>query len=367
MTLSPFPDELVVHIASYLHPSADLNFALSSKQLLRCSQERLAHHRKCSQVLRGGVRSTPDLSQADYLAAAFRDPIIAWHLREATLDAYLGEREDFRWEEDPSLQELRPSPEVLKLIRPGSGADLGARTRAFVRKHFYMSDDDIKVWTPSWSEDNETQGFYRPATQEAVNRAVLLALCPRMSKVICTQYIEQDGEWPLNFMSQGVKTIYEKPERVWPEGFQALRSLEIGVRLEHRHNQDMYDYESHALAPFFVLPGLESLWVDGVASLIEWPGDAFVAPPGSSPLRSLHLHWVDLPVGELKLLFQSATSLRSAVFEHCYIKGTIELVRFMGDVQGHSLVELRMPGSLPLLHMKEEGLLEKFKKLRVIE
>jgi hypothetical protein len=177
-------------------------------------------------------------------------------------------------------------------------------------------------------------------------------------------------DWPLNFISEAIKHIYATPNYTWPEGFQALRRIRIGVRIERRHNQDMYQFEPHNLAPILVLPNIEHLWVNGLCELIHWPEDAFTAPVGSSPLKSLHLQWVDTSGSCITRLLQSMTSLKSAEFEGCMIDPMNEVIEFMSDKQQNSLEELVVEGSLRRDEKSRygirDGVLTKFKKLRVL-
>ncbi|CAJ2506447.1 Uu.00g005770.m01.CDS01 [Anthostomella pinea] len=370
MSLTLFPDELVVQIASYIHPSTNFSFALACKQFLRCSEPYLAYHARCHRLLRGGIQSTEQVHKDHYLRATLRNPIVAWHIREATLDALLDDERDDDYkgyvvgmDQEPTAPAAQS--ELLELLKPGltDHEDITVQTRAFARKHFYMADADIKVWLAGWEDDDQTQGYYRPATQPEINKAVLLACCPRLSDVTCTMY-QDELDWPLNFVSQAVKTIYETPDHVWPEGFRALRSIRIGVRIEGRHNQDSYEYEARDIAPLFVLPHIDSIWFNGLESLIGIPEGAFIPPPGSSPLKSLYLQWACIEADELKPLLRSAASLRSMTFDACGMGEIQEIVEFMGEVHGDSLEELDIGDSRYRGNEMGTGLLRKFKNLR---
>ncbi|KAI0023287.1 hypothetical protein F4780DRAFT_787365 [Xylariomycetidae sp. FL0641] len=357
-----FPEELIALIASFVPPSSDLRFALVSKQFLRCSQSHLAHHRRCERLLRHGIVASRNLDERHYLAAALRDPIVAYHLRTAFLDAYVPYGIDDR------LGRLRGEEfderDIVELLGGFDVEDLDVQTKAFARKHFYMAgDDDIKVWSPDWGESDDVPGYWRPATSSEIDRAVLLAVCPRLAQVDVAQF-ENGSDWPLNFLEQCIRNVHEAPDPVWPEGFQALRSLRLGIRLDERDGGDQYSYDVHQVLPLLVLPNIECLYLDGLTDHDRYPsGAALSAPPGSSPLKRLELHWTEPEAEQLGVLVRTAKSLRSIVFDECDFYDWEGVVEVLGEVVGETIEEIVVDDARVGAHIHRDALV-KFRKLR---
>ena len=80
MSLLELPPELIVHIASFLHPSAVVDFALTSRACFVCGGDALAHQKDNAKRYRV-ISDIKPLTIPLLMRTIYSDPDVAWYIR----------------------------------------------------------------------------------------------------------------------------------------------------------------------------------------------------------------------------------------------------------------------------------------------
>ncbi|KAK3715107.1 hypothetical protein LTR37_007317 [Vermiconidia calcicola] len=84
-SIHSLPTELILCIYYFLDPGSHLDFAITSKQLARQSEDVLAHHRECRKVYDTSVIPSPERSTSLLWDKVVEDRVAAWHVRKLTI------------------------------------------------------------------------------------------------------------------------------------------------------------------------------------------------------------------------------------------------------------------------------------------
>ncbi|KAM0801140.1 hypothetical protein BDR22DRAFT_211074 [Usnea florida] len=258
--LLSLPEELLCKISGFIHPQTIIDWACTCKVLSRCSLQALQTHRKHQSELRV-VHDRNPMTIPLLLRTSLAQPEILWYLR--SLDIW-ELREKFQEWKSPIFYDGNPhdrdSPEFLNWPEEHydcSHIDATLYTDEELKRYRTMLSDSLCI------KDLLVDKWMRrlQSGSDEVLKVLLMALSPRLNKVTFVEYASEEKNHPLRLLTSMLRALAPLPCLQWP-CFQNIKTVIVGQYTELRHPNDAYYPHSSVIAPLFLLPAIEDLYLD---------------------------------------------------------------------------------------------------------
>lgn len=265
------PDELLSAISNQVDPSTLSAFASTCKRVFSCCQKALVVHAKHYDELHL-LHDRNAMTVLDVLRDILANPHLAWYIRGLE---WWQLRETFAHWHGPDFFDLVPDrgehdgdyrdvPDVYRDYR--YLADEGreslysddelATIRSLLSSVLCLPEPDVEQWSKRL-----TLGSDEPL------RALLMALSPKLSRVVFIAYDtwvspSAISSHPLRLLGASLRHMHQSfsPGIAWPH-FASLRSIVVGTRTTFRHPHRAYYPSPRAIAPLFLIPTIEELYL----------------------------------------------------------------------------------------------------------
>ena len=249
-------------ISGFIHPQTIIDWACTCKVLSRCSLEALQTHRKHQSELRV-VHDRNPMTIPLLLRTSLAQPEILWYLR--SLDIW-ELREKFQQWKSPVFLMGNPhqhlpfdSPEYLNWPEEHydcSHIDATLYTDEELKRYRTMLSDLLCI------KDLLVDKWMRrlQSGSDEVLKVLLMALSPRLNKVTFVEYASGEKSHPFRLLTSTLRALAPLPCLQWPY-FQNIKTVFVGQFTELRHTHDAYYPHSRVIAPLFLLPAIEDLYL----------------------------------------------------------------------------------------------------------
>lgn len=265
--LLSLPEELLCKISGFVHPQNVIDWACTSEALLRCSLQALEHHKRRASDL-GVVHDRNPIIIPSLLRSSLSDPEILWYVQSLDI-----------WELREKFEEWK-SPSFIEM-NPGAGLDdwNSDKFLDWPEKHHDYShldttsynDEDLERYSEILSKllhlkeplVEKWMQRLRSGSDE-LHKVLLMAMSPRLKKATFVEYDSWQSEeksHPFRLLSSTLRALALLPSPQWP-CFQNLKTVTVGHETELRHPHDSYYPHSRVIAPLFLLPVLEELYLN---------------------------------------------------------------------------------------------------------
>ena len=265
--LLSLPEELLCQISGFLDPQNVIDWACTSKVLSRCSLQALKYHEQRQSDLRV-VHDRNPIVIPSLLRSSLSHPEILWYVQ--SLDVW-ELREKFEEWKSPIFIQGNPLAEFDDwnsdefLDWPEKHHDYSHLDTTFyndeeldhyserLSKFLHLKDSVVKKWM-----------LRLRSGSDELHKVLLMALSPRLKRVTFVEY----DSWqtvlkshPLRLLSSTLRALAPLPSPQWL-CFQNLKIVTVGLDTELRHPHDAYYPHSRVVAPLFLLPVLEELYLN---------------------------------------------------------------------------------------------------------
>lgn len=255
------PEEVLCLISDFVYPQTVIDWACACKVLSRCSLGALEIHKQRRPEFRV-VHDRNPITIPSLLRRGLSEPGILWYIR--SLDIW-DLREKFEEWKSPNLKSNCHGVELDESLNwPEKLHDYSCLDKSFYK------DQEIKRYTSIMSD---LLHLKQPLVYKWMNRllsgsdeplkVLLMAMSPKLTKVTFVEY----GDWqfgdrshPLRMLSSTLRALVPLPAPRWPF-FQSLKIVNVGIHTQFRGPQDSFYLHSSDIAPLFLLPVIEELYI----------------------------------------------------------------------------------------------------------
>ena len=158
---------------------------------------------------------------------------------------------------------------------------------------------------------------------------------------------------PLTILSNAVIALFRQREAlsdVWPPGLASLRSISIGVRTSRDRG---FTYPFPFIAPLFLLPNLEYIYLDRPHSGYDQGEHRYHLPRRISTVKHVHITSCDLEIIDLSGMLVGIAALKSFSLQSLQRNGC-DVIRLLAMHHGDTLEYLDMCDT-DILHRLHEN------------
>ena len=273
--LISLPEEVLCIISDFVHPQTVIDWACTCNLLSRCSLGALRTHKQHRPELRV-VHDRNPITIPSLLQRSLSEPGILWYIR--SLDIW-DLRENFEEWKSPVFTESNPhdleSDESLDW--PEKRHDYSHLDSSFYKyqdfkRYASIMSDVLHLKQPlvdKWM-DRLLCGSDEPL------KVLLMAMSPKLTKVTFVEYDSwQSGDrsHPFRMLSSTLRALVPLPPPRWP-CFQSLKIVNAGIHTKLRNLSDAFYPHSSVIAPLFLLPVIEELYLTGLMGEdVDLPSD----------------------------------------------------------------------------------------------
>lgn len=190
-SLQSLPDELLYHVALFVHPSSLLSFVLVDRRIFACLIKFMSRQTQLWQ----GKRSLHDrrpLTVPATLRHVVLDPFVAWYIRECEVWESRQSWNDWRgWKpEERRCDDYMPGPEREEaLAEVNRNRGYGYLDSSFYSKYEFSHYQ--RLLTEVLHIDAKRARYWIKRIQSGFDEpleAILFALCPRLTKITVMRY-----------------------------------------------------------------------------------------------------------------------------------------------------------------------------------
>ena len=322
--LGDLPSELLIHIASQVHPSSLLSFACLCRRFHLLSIEFLNEHKK-NQRKYYEINDRYSLNIPWILKDILLDPRLAWYIRRLVFYSQRVSWSDYYFYDGPNPPAHRPSDEILEAegqLQP-----------------YILSEDDIQLFiraihsNPHEGQKNETSlgcpspnGSVISWADQIVNgfdgplKLLLVSLLPNLQTLVVAAPIVGIRDF-VHYFSETLRTIALSPEKMRPHYLGSLAKVHLNPCREGWERPERVIFTFKDLAPFFTLPALDTLRI-GIGGIRNVGGMLYVEgedepayewefEPRSSAVKHLDLGRMAVREKDVVNLLGATNSLKS--------------------------------------------------------
>lgn len=231
--LLDLPNELLIHLTTFIHPSAILSYVLSCKQAHQLATKQLARNRDYHEEYRVSHDRQP-LNVPTLLRRALADQTAAWHMRSLE---FWGTRPEWKnWTsylfyhanpfgyDDPKAKDWpEPFEDHSSLDYLFFDSEELCQYRDIISKQLLCSDTTPEVST--WMEKIENG-------DDEKLKCMLIAVLPRLERLKFVAYSAEQERDPHPLLSFGASieaclVSVKAGQLLWPPGFASLRTVSV--------------------------------------------------------------------------------------------------------------------------------------------
>jgi hypothetical protein len=280
--LSQMPNEVILNISPYLHPSTLIDFTCLCKRHYALSTKFLKKHKelqakyleisdRCSSTVPTILREIP------------LDPRLAWYIRR--LIVY--ERTSWKFWEEYGGRDCSSDLRTLAVRLP--------EWRSF------LSIEDLRLfrealqWLPL-KQATTLAGQIEQGGDDPL-KLLLAYLAPNIETLVVTayDYIGQDNSF-VKDLSDLLSIVAHMPKGNRPACFKMLSRVHLNHWVQRRSSVEQMEFPFRTLVPFLTLPALETLYVGvgGFKGYGNYPEHQWEFETCSSAIKTLGLAMMDL-------------------------------------------------------------------------
>ncbi|TVY32297.1 hypothetical protein LOCC1_G008825 [Lachnellula occidentalis] len=296
------PDELYLRIARVLDPHALLQFALTHKRALRCSQHLLRRHQTWDVQYRI-IHDRSPLFVPKLLAEGLLDPRAGlWHVRR--FESW-GTR--LSWG-DWDTFDVNSRDYGLGMEGGPVERDDNTHLNAGYYSNKITEAMEEVMQTQLFLSETETEKWMDcvRAGSDEVLKGLMMALAPNLHTVLFIAH-SLEGH-PLGFLGEAITKIAESSSTpTWPPGFESLTSISVASYTDLQHPHDNFYCRFSEIAPLFRLPHLKDL----VLNVVGYPdSDEWELPTMISSIERLKLNCCEISQETLEKLVNTCRGLK---------------------------------------------------------
>jgi hypothetical protein len=294
MELSGLPNEILIHVLSFVHPRDLESFVVISKRIYNLATDALREHKELKQKYR-----KVDDREPYTVLRLLKIPRICWYIQEIAIYAERTSISDWQhcFDGSPCSDPSDRSPQKFEVECEGLD-----QLCANLRESTIFSKREATEWMTMVKTGKDWP-----------LKIFLLSLAPNLKSLIVSQtWLMQPRTLFVEYLSFILRTLARTPEQLRPKAFESLNKVCLcSGRAPGATEFVQSPLRTTCVAPFFTLPALQELNISTNHDRVNRPSYSWDCGPAISNISVLDIHGFGGTSEELNQLIGTVRSLKS--------------------------------------------------------